>query len=251
MSAVPFANSTGPILAPDGKPAAGIFGACCYLQAFKCTNDAPSNFWMFNPTFGIFKYQGTCYKFGTSAFCLPAGATLLTPAQVQPFASCAACAGSGVPCAACIGGLSPQNILCTVTGLPDCSPTNLDASADVSWAAQAIAALNGSYLLPAIGGCFYLLSIQPFTGATIYPFSTSGCDGESDQSQQIDLVYDLNHQTMNIQVVYPHTTEIVFSSVGTQPTPYDCFATVTLQNQRVPNNDPSLAIPGQVVLAAA
>lgn len=66
---------------------------CCFRQVIGC-DGVPTNFWMTSTNANIvpfFKFSGTCYQFGATAACPPPGSVMLSPAQVQPFASCAAC----------------------------------------------------------------------------------------------------------------------------------------------------------------
>lgn len=98
-------NSAGQWVIGDRWKIADAGQACCYRQAKRCDNNAAAPLWMSvtnAATIAAFKYSGVCYTFGsTIAACVPTGGTLLTPAQVQTFATCVECNGGGdseVPC---------------------------------------------------------------------------------------------------------------------------------------------------------
>lgn len=78
---------------------------CCFRQFNLCTGNTPTNFWMTETnalTVASFKRQNVCYgRSSVGVSCLPSGATLLTPAQVQVFGSCALCAGPPPVCPRC------------------------------------------------------------------------------------------------------------------------------------------------------
>lgn len=82
---------------------------CCFRQFNLCVGNTPTNFWMTETNainVASFKLNNVCYgRSAVQASCLPNGSTLLTPAQVQVFGSCALCAGPPPNCPRCSMGI--------------------------------------------------------------------------------------------------------------------------------------------------
>jgi len=88
------------LFAKDGKLLArnGVLSGgeqpCYFRQAVRCADNVPTQFFMHGQhaaALPAYKYLGICYKHGLCVPCLPDGATLITPAQVNGYQTCADC----------------------------------------------------------------------------------------------------------------------------------------------------------------